>query len=434
MSVSLPPDSDAPAASDTSFFDQTPKGTTPKGTPEKTACVRADAWIDRRLPFLRPFRTHFDSYPMPPVNWLWSLGACLMAGLCLLVASGLFLALFYTPDAGPHGAFAALDALKRRVPCGWLLQGLHAGGASMLFAALYIHVGRGLWYGSYKAPRELVWLSGLTLLLLFMTTAFAGYVLPWGQMSYWGATVITNAVESVPYIGKPLMVYLLGGEGLGTIALHRFFVLHIALGFFAFVLVTLHILCLHGVGTSNPTLGGPRPVKATRPFAPYYTAKDGLAVCVFLFLYAVLVFFLPGWIENALNILPADPLHTPPDITPEWYLAPYFAMLRAIPSRLGGLIVAAGSLAVLFALPWLDRSKLHNATWRPLLRFGWPLWFAAFLTLTAAGLHTPTPLWVGLSRGALVVWFIVPCLLMPLAARRERAHAQLQTSKTGEKT
>lgn len=383
-------------------------------------------WLNRRLPFLAPFWQHFENYPMPPVNWLWGLGACLIVGLCLLVASGAFLALSYT--AVPTLAFQAINNIERHVPAGWFLRGLHAGGASMLFAALYLHVGRGLWYGSYKAPRELVWWSGLCLMLLFMTTAFAGYVLPWGQMSYWGATVITNAVGDIPIIGPPLLAYLLGGEGLGDVALHRFFILHMVLGFFAFVLVALHILCLHGVGTSNPTLGGPRPVRTTRPFVPYYATKDGLVVCVFLLFYAALVFFLPDWLENPVNLLPANPLRTPANITPEWYLAPWFAMLRAIPSRLGGLVVAATSLAMLFILPWLDRSKIHNATWRPLLRFGWPLFFMGFLTLAAAGEHPPTEGWVWISRVAIAVWFLVPCLLVPLSAKRER-HASLSAGE-----
>ncbi|WP_241664057.1 cytochrome b [Oecophyllibacter saccharovorans] len=374
-------------------------------------------WLERRLPFLGRFLRHLVDYPMPPVNWLWTVGACLIVGLALLVASGLFLALFYTPL--PRLAFNAINTVERHVPAGWFLRSLHVGGADMTFAALYIHAGRGLWYGSYRAPRELVWWSGLCLLLLFMTTAFIGYVLPWGQMSYWGATVITNAVGDLPLIGPMLLSYLLGADGLGPVALHRFFILHIFLGFMALLLVGVHLVCLHGVGSSNPTLSTRRPDRTMRPFVPYYAARDGLAVCVFLILYAVLVFFLPGWLENPVNLLPADPLHTPPNITPEWYLAPWFAMLRAIPSRLGGLLVAAGSLTVLFLLPWLGGRTGPTGRRAGHAPIGWTLFFAAFLTLAAAGMHPPSPCWVWLSRLAILIWFTVPCVLLPLAARQE---------------
>ncbi len=379
-------------------------------------------WLDRRLPFLRPFCRHMARFPMPPVNLLWTIGACLIAAFGLMIVSGIFLALHYQPDMTQ--AFESIEAIERRVPSGWLIRSIHAGGVSMLFAALYLHIGRGLWYGSYKAPRELVWLSGLIVMLLFMVTAFAGYVLPWGQMSYWGATVITHAVDAVPAIGHPLLVYLLGEETLGNIALHRFFILHFTLGFIIAALIGLHIICLHGTGSSNPTLDSPQPDKTTRPFAPFYVVKDSLAVCIFLALLAGLIFFLPGLLSKIDNITPANPLKTPADITPEWYLAPWFAMLRAIPSRLGGLIIAGSSLLVLFALPWLDISPRHNATYRPFIRIGMGLFFLAFLTLIVAGLQPATPLWAWISRGALLVWFLVFLVLLPFTAWQERKAAQ----------
>ncbi|WP_018980592.1 cytochrome b [Saccharibacter floricola] len=391
-------------------------------TQPSSSNTNATGWLTRRLPFLAPLHRHMTQFPMPPVNGWWGLGACLIVALCLMGLSGLFLALNYTPDS--QQAFSAIEEIQRRVPSGWLIRSIHTTGATMLFAALYLHVGRGLWYGSYKAPRELVWLSGLVLLLLFMITAFAGYVLPWGQMSYWGATVITHAVEAIPAIGKPLINVLLGGEGLGTIALHRFFVLHFALGFIVLAIVGLHVVFLHGVGSSNPTADSPQPVTQTRPFSPYYISKDGVLVCVFLLIYAGLLFFLPDWIEKTSNIIPANPLKTPSDITPEWYLAPFYAMLRAVPSRLGGLIVAAFSVLVLFALPWLDRSPRHNATYRPTIRLGMTLVFIAFITLGAAGVHSPTTLWLWLSRVGLIVWFGVFLILLPLTAQRERRLAR----------
>lgn len=380
-------------------------------------------WLHQRLPFLRWLHHHMATFPMPPVNGWWGLGACLITALCLMGLSGLFLAITYTPDI--HQAFNAIEEIERRIPCGWLIRSIHTTGATMLFAALYLHIGRGLWYGSYKAPREFVWLSGLVLMALFMTTAFAGYVLPWGQMSYWGATVVTHAVSAVPVIGKPLLALLLGEDSLGTIALHRFFVLHFALGFIALAIVGLHVLFLHGTGSSNPTADSPQPITHTRPFFPYYSSKDGVIVCGFLLLYALIMFFLPDWVEKTSNIIPANPLKTPSDITPEWYLAPFYAMLRAVPSRLGGLIIAGSSLLVLVALPWLDRSPRHNATYRPMLRIGMVAVFVAFITLGAAGVHSPTALWLWLSRTAMCVWFGTFLIVLPLTARHERttAHA-----------
>lgn len=379
-------------------------------------------WLDTRLPFLRPLCRHMARFPMPPVNWLWTIGACLMVAFALMVVSGIFLAFQYQPNIAQ--AFDSIEAIERRVPSGWLVRSIHTGGVSLLFGALYLHIGRGLWYGSYKAPRELVWLSGLIVMLLFMATAFAGYVLPWGQMSYWGATVITHAVEAIPGIGHPLLVYLLGEDTLGDVALHRFFILHFILGFIIAALIGLHILCLHGTGSSNPTLDSPQPDKTTRPFAPYYVVKDSLAVCIFLALLAGLIFFLPGLLGKIDNITPANPLKTPADITPEWYLAPWFAMLRAIPSRLGGLIVAAISLLSLFALPWLDRSPRHNATYRPYIRIGMSLFFLAFFVLIMAGLQPATSLWAWISRGAILIWFLVFFVLLPFTAWQERNAAQ----------
>ncbi|MXV44955.1 cytochrome b [Saccharibacter sp. 17.LH.SD] len=375
-------------------------------------------WLNKRLPFLRPLHQHFSRFPMPPVNGWWTLGACLIAIVLLMGASGLFLALNYTPDI--QQAFSSIETIERRVPSGWLIRSLHMGGATVFFAALYLHIGRGLWYGSYKAPRELVWLSGLLLMVLFMTTAFAGYVLPWGQMSYWGATVITHAIEAIPALGKPLVTFLLGGNDLGTVALHRLFVLHFTLGFIVLAIIGLHVLCLHGVGSSNPTADSPTPITTTRPFHSDYSIKDGLAVCGVLIIYAILIFFLPDWLEKTSNLIPADPLKTPSDITPEWYLAPFYAMLRAVPSRLGGLIIAATSIIILFALPWLDQSPRHNATYRPTIRVGMTLAFMAFLTLGIAGLHTPSTIWLWLSRLSLIVWFSVFLLILPLTARHER--------------
>lgn len=374
-------------------------------------------WLDQRLPFVRSLYRHMTQFPMPPVSFWWGFGACLIAALLFIGVSGLFLAINYTPDT--QQAFNSIETIQRRIPSGWLIRSLHTGGVTMLFGALYLHIGRGLWYGSYKAPRELVWLTGLLLMMLFMCTAFAGYILPWGQMSYWGATVITHAIEAIPGIGKPLVTLLLGEDTLGTIALHRFFVLHFTLGFVAFALVALHVICLHGTGSSNPTLDSAHPITKTRPFHPYYSSKDGILISIFLLIYAILIFFLPDWLEKTSNLIPANPLKTPADITPEWYLAPFYAILKAVPSRLGGLVLAVLSILVLFALPWLDRSPRHNATYRPIIACGLTFAFTAFITLGAAGLHSSTPFWIWLSRISLIVWLGVFLGILPFVSYKE---------------
>ncbi|GBR67081.1 cytochrome b [Gluconobacter kanchanaburiensis NBRC 103587] len=351
------------------------------------------------------------------LNALWSFGAFLIVTIGFLIASGLFLAINYTPDIAQ--AFASVEAIDRQVPSGWFLRSLHMGGVTMLFACLYIHLGRGLWYGSYKAPRELLWLTGLGLMLMVMITAFAGYVLPWGQMSYWGATVIVNAMRAVPLFGRPVSELLLGGEGLGNIALHRLFVLHFAMAFAILGAIGVHVATLHVVKSNNPSGIDPATPRQTLPFHPYYTSRDAFALCLFLMVYAGLVFFLPDLLTLADNYVQANPLVTPRDIRPEWYFAPFYAILRAVPSRLSGLFLACGSLAVLFVLPALDRSPVRPATLRPLVRLSLPLAFLSFILLGIAGMHPPTETWLIVSRFAMAWWFIHFLVVMPLASERE---------------
>ncbi|WP_408874001.1 cytochrome bc complex cytochrome b subunit [Gluconobacter roseus] len=387
-------------------------------SPDKTPGTEPSSWLDRRFPVTGFLRREYVTFPMPRnLNALWSFGAFLIVTMAFMIASGLFLAINYTPDITQ--AFANVEAIDRQIPSGWFIRSLHMGGVTMLFACLYIHLGRGLWYGSYKAPRELLWLTGLGLMLMVMVTAFAGYVLPWGQMSYWGATVVLNAVHAIPLIGHPLSELLLGGETLGNIALHRLFVLHFTMAFAILGVITLHVAALHVVKSNNPTGIDPTSPAQTLPFHPYYTSRDGFALCLFLMVYAGLVFFLPGLLTLADNYIQANPLITPRDIRPEWYFAPFYAILRAVPSRLGGLILATGSLAVLFALPWLDRSPIRPATRRPLVRLSLPLAFASFILLGVAGMHPPTEAWLTISRMAMVWWFIHFLLVMPLASERE---------------
>ncbi|MBS1101472.1 cytochrome b N-terminal domain-containing protein [Gluconobacter sp. Dm-62] len=375
-------------------------------------------WLEQRFPIMSVLRREYVAFPMPRnLNALWSFGAFLIVTMAFMIASGLFLAINYTPDITQ--AFASVEAIDRHIPSGWFLRSLHMGGVTMLFGCLYIHIGRSLWYGSYKAPRELLWLTGLGLMLMIMVTAFAGYVLPWGQMSYWGATVVLNAVRAVPLIGRPVSELLLGGENLGNIALHRLFVLHFTMAFAILGTIALHVAALHVVKSNNPSGIDPTSPGQTLPFHPYYTSRDGFALCLFLMVYAGLVFFLPSLLTLADNYVQANPLITPRDIRPEWYFAPFYAILRAVPSRLGGLTFAAGSLAVLFALPWLDRSTVRVATQRPLVRFSLPFAFASFVLLGIAGMQPPTETWLVVSRVAMAWWFIHFLLVIPLTSERE---------------
>ncbi|QDH13292.1 cytochrome b [Formicincola oecophyllae] len=388
-------------------------------------------WLNQRLPFLGTAWRHMRDYPMPAVNWWWTLGACLMMLVGLMVVSGLFLAANYNPAL--VGAFSSVQDVNRHVPWGWLVRNSHAAGASLLFALLYLHMLRGLFYGSYRAPRELVWWSGLVMMLAFMLTAFAGYVLPWGQMSYWGAEVITSAVRSLPGVGQVLAGWLLGHDnapnGLGAVALRRFYLLHVVMGFVLCGLTMVHVVALHGVGSSNPTLEGRHPDLRKEPFWPRYALRDLLACTVTVACGVVLACLLPMLVYKSENLLPANALKTPEHIAPEWYLAPWFAMLRAIPSELGGLTVAAGSILVLFALPFLDGSCPTTPT-RLVRRLGWGAFAVAFLVLAVAGEQVPSALGLALSRVALVVWFAVPCLVVPLCAWLDkRCDAGQQTPK-----
>ena len=375
-------------------------------------------WVEKRLPIVSSFRREYVDFAMPKnLNYLWNFGAFATVSLGMLLLSGIFLALNYTPTVSD--AFSSIETMDRQVASGWLVRSIHMGGVSMLFAALYVHVARGLYYGSYKAPRELIWLTGLGLLLMVMITAFAGYILPWGQMSYWGATVVVNALNTVPLIGNPLTSWLMGGEGLGNVALHRIYVLHFLTAFSIIGVVALHIATLHAAGSNNPTGRELKSSDDTVPFHPYYTSKDGFGLCLFLIVYAVVVFFAPDFLTLADNYVQANPIVTPQDITPEWYFSPFYAILRAVPSKLGGLILATGSIGVLFAVPWLDKSPVRSARSRPLLRPALLMLFFSFVALGFAGMHPPAGGWLWLSRVAVCYWYLYFLVLLPFQSRRE---------------
>ena len=376
------------------------------------------SWIDRRLPVISAFRKEYVDFPMPRnLNALWNFGAILCAVLVLMLATGIFLAMNYTPTAA--GAFMSIEMIERQLPGGWALRAMHVTGASLFMAALYIHLFRGLYYGSYKQPREILWLSGLGLLVMVMVTAFAGYVLPWGQMSYWGADVAGKAVGAVPVIGPTLEHIMEGSDQLGDIFIHRFFVLHFVMAFAIVAIVGLHVAALHVPGPNNPT-GKPVNARDTVPFHPYYTTKDLTGLVVFALVFAALAFLWPDLLSEPENYRPANPLHTPADIEPEWYFLPFYGMLQSVPSKFGGLLAAGGSIAILFAVPWLDRSSIRSARSRPLCRAGMAGLVAAFVLMGLVGRHHAEGGWMIAGRVAALYYFGYFLVLLPLCARRER--------------
>jgi quinol-cytochrome oxidoreductase complex cytochrome b subunit len=328
-----------------------------------------EKWLDARLPIIR-FGADYMALPTPRnLNYWWTFGAILTLCLVVQIATGIALAMHYTPNTAL--AFDSVERIMRDVPSGWLIRYVHANGASMFFIAVYIHMFRGLYYGSYKQPREMIWILGCVIFFLLIATAFLGYVLPWGQMSYWGAEVITNLIGAIPVVGEPILIWLRGGPAIDNATLNRFFSLHYLLPFAIAGVVFLHLWALHQVGQSNPVgILLPKETRAqdTLPFHPYFTVKDGFAIILFLMLFAVFVFFLPNALGHADNYIEANPLQTPAHIVPEWYMLPFYAILRAIPDKFGGVVAMFAAIGVLFVLPWLDTSRVRSMRYRPTMK------------------------------------------------------------------
>ncbi len=373
-------------------------------------------WIDDRLPIISAFQREYVRYPIPNnLNWLWNVGAWVTATLAILIVTGFVLALFYTPD--PSAAFASVEEIDRHVNWGWLIRALHMAGASLIFATLYVHTWRSLYYGSYKRPRELVWLSGMLLLVIVMAAGFLGYVLPWGQMSYWGAVVSSNAVASIPGVGPGLAHWLQGGDMVGAAALHRAYAFHFLLGLGSAGVVGLHVACLHVVGPNNPT-GLALPPEAHAPFHPHHTRRSILGLLVFALLFIILALFFPLALTRADNYIPANPLSTPESVAPVWYFLPFYAILRAIPG-FGGVLLSASSVLVLFAVPWLDRSPVRSARFRPRYRLAMFVLILAAGILGIAGEEETRGIWLVLARLATLWWFFHFLILMPVLGRFE---------------
>jgi ubiquinol-cytochrome c reductase cytochrome b/c1 subunit len=326
-------------------------------------------WFESRLPIIGLVHSSFIAYPVPRnLNYLWSFGGILAFMLGAQIITGVVLAMHYVPNS--QMAFASIEHIMRDVNYGWLIRYLHTNGASMFFLAVYIHIFRGLYYGSYKAPREVLWILGVIIYLLMMATAFMGYVLPWGSMSFAGATVITNLFTAIPLVGGGVAHWLWGGYAVGDPTLNRFFSLHYLLPFMIAGVVGLHVWALHVAGQNNPDGIEVKNVERdTVAFTPYATIKDMVGLSVFLILYAWFVFYIPGYMLDADNSVPANPLVTPAHIVPEWYLLPFYAILRAIPNKLVGVVALFSAIALLAFIPWLDTSPVKSAKYRPLFRF-----------------------------------------------------------------
>jgi len=347
-----------------------------------------ERWMDMRLPVIRMAYDSVIAFPTPKnLNYWWTFGGILALCLGIQIVTGIVLAMHYVPHV--DYAFNSVERIMRDVNYGWLIRYMHANGASMFFIAVYIHIFRNLYYGSYKAPREVLWILGCVIYLLMMATAFMGYVLPWGQMSFHGAVVITNLLGALPLVGPAITTWLWGGFAVDDPTLNRFFSLHYLLPFVIAGVVALHIWALHVPGNNNPTGVNVKSKADTVPFHPYYTVKDGFAISLFLLLFGSFVFWNPNILGHADNYIPANPLVTPQHIVPEWYFLPFYAILRAVPNKLGGVLLMFGAIAVLFVLPWLDTSKVRSMRYRPQIRPYYFIFLVACVALGWCGAHSP---------------------------------------------
>lgn len=390
----------------------------PKSLAEQHKTNSLMEWIDYRLPIFS-FLGHFRHYQTPKnLSYWWNLGSIAGIALVIQIVTGIFLAMHYTPHV--DHAFDSVERIMRDVNYGWLIRYMHAVGASMFFVAVYLHIFRGLYYGSYKAPRELLWHIGIVIFLVMMATAFMGYVLPWGQMSYWGATVITNLFSAIPLVGDSIVSWLWGGFSVDNPTLNRFFSLHYLLPFVIVGLVLLHIVALHVHGSNNPKGIDVKPGKDTIPFHPYYTIKDFVGFGVYFLIFAFFIFYEPNYLGHPDNYIPADPLLTPAHIVPEWYFLPFYAILRAVPSKLGGVILMLASILILFFLPWLDRSPVRSSAYRPWNKIAIMIFVLDCLILGYVGGKPAEEPYLTVSRIAAAYYFFHFLILVPLIARYEK--------------
>ena len=385
-----------------------------------------EKWFDDRLPIMRLMHDQLQDFPTPRnLNYLWTFGGILTFFLVVQLVTGIVLAMHYVPHESL--AFDSVEHIMRDVNWGWLLRYMHSNGASMFFLAVYIHIARGMYYGSYKAPREILWILGVLIFLAMMATAFMGYSLVWGQMSFWAVTVITNLFSSldsiVPGLGTTIVQWIWGGFSVGNPTLNRLFSLHYLLPFVIAGLVVLHIWALHVPGNNNPTGIAIKTKADAIPFHPYYTLKDGFALSVFVILFMLFVFYAPNYLGHPDNYIEANPLATPPHIVPEWYFLPYYAILRAIPDKLFGVMAFAGSISLLLFLPWLDTSKVKSARYRPIYKWFFALFMLDVVVLGYLGSKPPEGIFLIAGRLATAFYFTHLLVILPLLGKIEKPSA-----------
>ncbi|MBO6773704.1 MULTISPECIES: cytochrome b N-terminal domain-containing protein [unclassified Thalassospira] len=391
-------------------------------------------WVDDRLPVISMLHHSAYEYPTPKnLSYMWNFGSLAGFVLVTMILTGVFLVMNYTPHTDM--AFESVERIMRDVNHGWLIRYIHMNGASMFFICVFIHIFRGLYYGSYKAPREVLWWIGILILLAMMATAFMGYVLPWGQMSFWGATVITNLFSAFPIIGDPLVTWLWGGFSVDNPTLNRFFSLHYLMPFVILGLVVLHVWALHSVRSNNPTGVEIKTPQDSIPFHPYYTIKDLFGLGVFLIFFCAFVFFAPDYLGHPDNYIPANPLVTPPHIVPEWYFLPFYAILRSIdftilgiPAKLLGVLAMFASIVILFVIPWLDTSKVRSSKFRPVYKWFFWLFVIDTFILGYCGAKAPDDYFMGIPGLKVIVmgqlstlyYFAHFLVVMPLVGKLER--------------
>jgi ubiquinol-cytochrome c reductase cytochrome b/c1 subunit len=377
-------------------------------------------WVERRLPIGGLIHSSFVAYPTPRnLNYWWTFGAILSMMLGVQIITGIILAMHYTPHV--DFAFKSVELIVRDVNYGWLLRYLHSNGASMFFIAVYIHMFRGLYYGSYKEPREVLWILGVIIYLLMMATGFMGYVLPWGQMSFWGATVITNLFSAIPYFGESIVTLLWGGYSVGNPTLNRFFSLHYLLPFVIAGVVVLHIWALHVAGQNNPAGVEPKTEKDVVPFTPYATLKDAFGMVCFLLFFSWFLFYIPNYLGDPDNYIPANPAVTPAHIVPEWYYLPFYAILRSIPNKLAGVIAMFSAIIVLAFLPWLDSAKTRSSKYRPLAKQFFWIFVAVCFGLGWLGAKPAEGIYVVAGRVLTFAYFAYFLIVLPILSRIEKA-------------
>jgi ubiquinol-cytochrome c reductase cytochrome b subunit len=383
-------------------------------------------WLDARLPVMRLVHDSFIDYPTPRnINYWWTFGGILAFCLGVQILTGIILAMHYTPSSAL--AFSSIQHIMRDVNYGWLIRYIHSNGASMFFIAAYIHIFRGIYYGSYKAPREVLWILGMIIYVLMMAAAFFGYVLVWGQMSFWGATVITNIFGAIPGVGKMISEWLWGGFAVDNPTLNRFFSLHYLFPFLIAGVVVLHVWALHMVGQNNPTGIDVKSKGDTLPFTPYATVKDAFAMALFAILFASFVFFNPEGLGDVANNIPANPLQTPAEIVPEWYLLPFYAILRSITfgffgltAKFLGVLAMGGAIFLLFLLPWLDTSKVRSLRYRPWMQLFFWVFVVDCFALGYVGAHKPEGPVILIGQLATLYYFVHFIVIYPLVGIIEK--------------